>query len=701
MPLNTIENMAFAAEKFMPHFQSVISEMAWVPWCDMAQDGFRQAFERIERQVEHGPLRNLFHCSLWASFLIEAHPPAWVERFLVQNTRPDEVLCPDFRALIQGDWIRIPILVADAGSARVAWFAAGLAPLAGQGLFIPEWAGQIMDERFRESAAIAEHLVRHCGPDPSGRRFVLFPMAPANGTVQFRGGSAALALGIGFMSLARRHPVSTALIATGCLDDEGRVSVVGHLDLKIGAARSRGCKCIVIPADRGASSAQNAADLVAVRGFAESWTMASLYSGRQDNLLFVFSRALQEPGTFISRMDSMPGGWIEQESELVKKLLARIFDDSELFDRFSRKFGDMVDDFQPGRAQALAALAPRDLPGAWPVACLRWITARLGLANHQGLILPAREWVDRGMDIVEQVLKLDISLVADFFNHLLVSAHNRYEFSPDLPPTLGQVLQFLEKRYDLQQAFGCRVDLTLGKLYGTLVQNSAFCGPGFIRQTEDLSLKARKTLGEEVSSEFKSEWMRQYSYLTLARLCAGDMDGALCCLETFLGVPDLNAVPEKLPEFNKWQMTLLCRFLSASGPRNFEPLYFTTASSLAAACRPEHPWQLACFNLGRAALQVDDRGTAVRFLEKSLAICLEPSCGPAIAIMALKPLAFLQHLSPAHEFASRLPSLEIQIKDASRQLNPDHFFFLYDRDFYQALAYVRENHDSIFPFSYG
>ncbi len=44
----------------------------------------------------------------------------------------------------------------------------------------------------------------------------------------------------------------------------------------------------------------------------------------------------------------------------------------------------------------------------------------------------------------------------------------------------------------------------------------------------------------------------------LARVDAGDMDGTLSsCIKTYLEVPNLDIIPEKLPDFNEWQISLL------------------------------------------------------------------------------------------------------------------------------------------------
>ncbi len=693
--VNTIKDLCFAARNAMGHFQAMISDLACVPWSGTGPDDFKAAYHDILSYMDDPVLLELFHRALGAVYLLGPSKPAWVRDFIAENTRPETYSGVDFNRLVQGDWARVPVLGAGSGMARVAWFVAGLVPGEAGPVHIPKWAQKAMDTPFIETIKTAERLARRPGPDPGNSRFVLFPMAPANGQIQFKGRSGGLSMGIGFKSLLNKIPVSGDLIATGGLNDSGDVLPVGMLDRKIRAALSSRFKCLLIPA--GSRPGHNARGLVPVSCFAESVTVASLYSGRQDNLLFVFSRALQDPASFIDKMDSLPADWIFHEKQAVQDLLGRIFSCPDLFGRFVRKFALMVEEFEVERAAALAEFSPKGLPGAMPMACLVWCTANLSLANHSGKIGQATEWENTGNAFIDPVMGLDINLAADFFNHALVAAHNRYEFSPKVPKALARLLEFMERRQAVQQAFGCMTDLALGRVYGTLVQNFAFCGPDAIRETETLSVKARQALGEPLSPELKNQWIRQYDYLGTARLNAKDMAGADACLETCLD----GRGPDSIHALTPWQISMLCRFAARGNLPGLDEWYHPLVSHAFEQFKTQHPWQLVFFNLGRTALIKEDRGTARQLFEKSLGVCLNTGQGPTIEIMALKPLAFVPDLPPEQPFLSGLSQWEKQIKPAASALNPDHFYFLFDRPFPEALRYVRENHDRVFPFSYG
>ena len=701
-PAFNIQSLAFAAENNTGHFQAMVTDLACVPWCDIGRDEFCTCFENIISHINDPALKQLFELSLGANFLLASSRPAWVRDFLTENTEFVSMPAHDIAVLEQGRWIKIPVLLANDRYAGVVWFIAGLVSLKAEAVHIPGWAVRMMDARFVDEINTAEQVVRRSGPDPLTHRFFLFPVSQISTEIRFTGGSASLPIALGLKSLLQGTPLSKRFIATGCLDNAGNVRSVAYLDAKLKASRDRGFTCVILPAENHYRINHSNKGIIPVSSMDQAWTMVSLYSEKQENLLFFFSRALQEPASFIDKMDSLPGRWMEKEQVAIKDLLHRIFNDPGLFDRFTRKFYAMVANYALDRCRTIAAFAPGTLPETWPMASLRWCTANLGLANHLGRVASAENWENRGLPLLKQVMQLDLNLGADFFNHALVAAHNRYEFSPDLPDGLTRLLGFMEKRHDMQQQFGCVADPGLGRLYGTLVQNSAFCGPRHIGQTEFLSRKARRALGENCSEELKPEWLRQYHYLGFARLDAGDVEGARICLETCLGIRDLNIDFDRLQDLTAWQLFLLCRYLAQTVPDDYPAgLFNSLVQTVLKNFTRHHPWQLIFFNLGRAALLRGDREQAARLMQKSLDICLKTDEGPTIEMMALKPLAFLEDIVPAPQFDAGCDGWEKQLRQAAVHLNTDHFLFFHQRTFKDALDHVRNNHDIIFPFSYG
>ena len=331
------------------------------------------------------------------------------------------------------------------------------------------------------------------------------------------------------------------------------------------------------------------------------------------------------------------------------------------------------------------------------------------------------------MALVDRVKRLDIKLVATFFNHCLVASHNRFEFSPDLPDILEQILKFLQTEYQNQCNFDCTIHPVLGKLYGTLMQHYAFCGPEHIRKSEAYSKKALAALGAKKDNENKADWMRQYSYLTYARLDAGNFSGASKSLAQYLEMTEadvlfsipstdlINPAPhinysEKpgkrlsfVDKLSCWELALVCRFFAQVKDHPFRNPLYEQMLSLNYKIETCHPWQLYTYNLGRIALDLGDEENARHLLEKSRSICLSSTSGPTIRVMALLPLSLMADLyeqTSNKEFCKIMDQSQKKVLEASRQLDGNHFAFLQEMSFENALVKVRENPGGVFPFSY-
>ena len=671
-------------------------------------------FQTIQLSVILPHLVTLWHCRLWADQLAAPTPVPWIMDYLSQHCPWATVLGADLEDPRTGRWVKIPILTVDDRStrgARVVCFIAGLVPSNASDLFIPTWARKLMDTRFEKSILTAEQWVRSVGKKGSdqisGRRFVIFPLAVDNGWVQLTGGSAALALALGMKSLAENQPLCPKVIATGCLDGHGGVTPVAYLDQKAGGASEAKFKCLVHPVQTVPRNAlEKQMNTYAVSRFDMAWTLASLYSDQHARNLHDFTLALDDARRFIDKMAHFPGPWIEYQKGAVRNLLSDVFKDMALFGCFARAFSDMVRDYSlHDTARCLSESTPDRVPEKWPMAALIWCTANLALANHRGRTTRIETWAHQGKKMADKAMTLDADLAVEFFNSLLVNAHNRFEFSMKLPESLERLLGLLETRRDVMAAAsGCTIDQPLGRLYGTLVQNAAFCGPQHIGDTENLSAMARQALGENSALELEPEWMRQYSYLGLARLCAGNIAGALPCLFKYLKVEDEGQIASKVGHLDTWQINMLTRFLATGAVRLTDTVYSGLICHTQKAVNG-HPWQLICFNLGRAALSVHsetvhDKKKARALFEQSLGICLGPDSGPTIRIMMLKPLTFLKELVPAGDFSQKTDHWQALAKEAAAQLNPERFAFLYDRSFSSALDHVRRHHDQVFPFSY-
>ncbi|MGM0656397.1 MAG: S16 family serine protease, partial [Thermodesulfobacteriota bacterium] len=335
-------------------------------------------------------LKTLLYSRLWADQLLDPAPGAGMRDCLARHCPWGAVLGSDMENPGSGQWVKIPVLVARNHSARVVWFIAGLVPSDSSDLFIPPWARKLMDETFEVSIRCAEQYIRHTCADVSDRQFVMFPLAVDSETVQFTGGSAALALGLGMKSLVSGRPVSPDVIATGCLDNNGDITSVGCLDQKVNAALEQGFKCVLHPVHSPPALAlreqsHRQMTFYGVSRFDMAWTLATLYSDQHARLLHDFTMALADPGLFIDKMVRFPGQWLEYQQTVVQTLLTDIFADMARFSRFVRTFSDMVRDYScHDTALALTEPAPKAVPGEWPMAGLIWCTANLALFNHRG-----------------------------------------------------------------------------------------------------------------------------------------------------------------------------------------------------------------------------------------------------------------------------------------------------------------------------
>jgi len=287
-----------------------------------------------------------------------------------------------------------------------------------------------------------------------------------------------------------------------------------------------------------------------------------------------------------------------------------------------------------------------------------------------------------------------------YYNHLFIYRHNLYHFEPKLPEQLDKILEFLESQYSLRCDFGCSTYRTLGRLYGSIAQNYAFCGPDYLQDTESLTLKARKALGEGSVPEFKDEWMRQLNYLTYAALDAGRFHKAEETLIRYLEIEEWEDVWPLLPALSPWRHALLARFLADTENQERGERYLSWAlAERKRLAKPEHPWQLWLFNLGRIAQQRCDTRTATELYNESLNLCLSEKNGLTVHMMALLPISGLWRLGVVVK--TDIKKQEKEVREAAGMLNLDHFRMLLDeKDFEKVLEAVWDKPGTLFPFAY-
>ncbi|MEA2058967.1 MAG: hypothetical protein U9P10_00200, partial [Thermodesulfobacteriota bacterium] len=534
-------------------------------------------------------------------------------------------------------------------------------------------------------------------------------------------------------------PISDKVICTGVIQTDGNIKKVGGIETKSEIFQNtHPFRCLLYPVSNGINEPTNNPDenkiTLSVKTFDQAWMFAHLYTETHQNKLFLLTKILDDPKFFTDNLKSLPGEWITwiNQEKKAEDILQNIIEDPDLLNEFTKKFQSIVENFRLDQAAAISSLMTASMLDhihlQAPRPALRWYTSNLSLANHLGDVAQSTAWENRGMTLVDRVKKLDNKLEATFFNHCLVAYHDRFEFTPDLPRPLKKILEDLKNEYRIKSNNGCILHSELGKLYGTLMQHYAFCGPQYIRKTEAYSQKALTALGKNLGGENRDDWLRQYGYLTYARLDAKDFTGAAESLEKYLemdeskpfflkhrvetihGISPGDKLKSKreaisfIDTLSSWELALVCRFFAqVKDHPHRQAIYEHMRLFINDQIKTNHPWQLCTFNLGQIALDIGDEKNACWLLEKSREICLSSKSGPTVRVMALLPLSLLANLPEQigiKAFYKIIDQSKKNILAAARQLDGSHFAFLQEMSFETALVKVRENPGKVFPFSY-
>jgi hypothetical protein len=323
------------------------------------------------------------------------------------------------------------------------------------------------------------------------------------------------------------------------------------------------------------------------------------------------------------------------------------------------------------------------------------------LANHRGDVVAADRWASRAEPLLPLARRGELHLSIDFFNHRFVSRHNLYDFSAAIPGNFLALIDFLDHRYHDQCDFGCTVEPMLGRLYGTIAQNFAFCGPAYLAETKRFAGKAIAAFGGEKIPEYREDALRQYSYLSYAWLDAGDYGQAETALLRCLHATGWPAV---WAHCDAGQLTIfhhaaIARFLSDTGDSDKGGEYLSRCSHCTQLTTTRtHPMPLWNFNLGRIAGQANLFTTAAKFFTRSLALCEMNRNQPTLFIMALLPLSGLWRLGILEK--TQYTGTLSEVIGAALKLNGMHFGQLRSLAPETLLRTVWEAPQRWFPFSY-
>lgn len=661
-----------------------------------------------QRLARFGELRNLFHIVLLSAYLRfpEECPPAVASFLADRDIRTKWLPEVNLGALPARQWTVAPVVLALGQRAEIRYFVVGLDASASGSVRMPPWAESLLDDTAKHAILdAAQAAVRVCNRHTNAG-FRCFPLCLPNESIQIRGRSLGLPLGLAFAGLLAGEKPGRVIAATGDLAADGSVRGVGGLDLKTVclAANPRRFKALLCPAENGAPGFCEGVEPLPVSNLEEGLTLANLYSPGKASLLIQLPAMLRDPGRFASGCRTLDPAWIRWAGARGKLagVAEQIAASQGFFQELAAGLEGSLKDWNLDLAQAIASVVPADrfrkVSSNAPLAAFKWCLLNIAVANHTGDVAGEVEWRSLGDSLIERIQQVDSKIIIDYFNRCLVSEHNRFRFAPQTPPGLEVYLGFLEDRLKKEHdLFGTEVDLVLGGLYGTLGQHYAFCGPEHIRDALRFFGAARRVLGEGTVNDFREEWRRQLNYEAFAYLDSGRFEEARQRVCAYLEVSDLHDVrPEAMALEPPWKHNLLARFLADASEAGLCRQYLLWAERRNfAPPEPEHPWQLWSFNVGRIAFALGNTEAAARSFRNSLGLCIKAM--PTIKVMSLLGLAGLARINALPE---DLLEIESEVRRAAAELNPDHFADVLKAPFVQVLEQTWRNPGKLFPFSY-
>jgi len=704
MNSGNISSLAFLAKTSPDMFKDVLLTCDYTPFKDISGMNFSDRYnEIIKFKGMNDGLTDLFNLYLLTKFLINQNGgcPSWSKTFLADNLEIKKILGLCLDDAEKGVWYIVPAVFTGGDTAYIRLFILGLLDSKPADGMVPGWARVLLSDSLVQAMENARQVAIDFVSLYREKFFLCFPLTMPGKTVQFKNTSVGLPLALGFARLLTQKNITEQLAATGSITVNGSITKVGHLEKKI-AGIDPGFDGLLFPSENTVVKNKKNIIFLPVSTFEQAWMFVSLYSGRDKDKLPLLSHIVKNPKLFVKNIGNLPAQWIIwiKQERSIDKILNEIIQDPSLFFIFTSHFEKIVENYQLDTGKAISKLIEDDvleqLSKKAPVSALKWCAANLSLANHLGRIKAASKWEQYGLKMTKTVLKADINTVVTFYNHAMVFAHNRFSFCKNLPADLKKLMEFLESQYQKKCQFGCSTDLLLGRLYGTIMQNFAFCGPGNIKQSEIFSQKARKALGEGMTSEFRKEWKRHLGYITFARLDAEDFIRAEESLKAYLEVDCLEDILVQKEEPGPWGYALLARFFQQTGKHPLKiKFYQWIMQRLNRITTADHPWQLFYYNTGQIAFSLGHEDKAEKLMNTSIDICFSNHLGPSIHVMSLLPISMLVHYKKNTE-----PAWEKGVKLSAGKLDAGHFNFLKKYNFHTALKQVKKHPEQIFPFTY-
>ncbi len=696
-----------ARNSAIPHLKEALFRPGHTFWRVPDSKQFSVEFQALVSELEDAPeIIQFLELHLTTEYLLyRERAPEWFWDWIRNNIDVEMLLDgldPD--GPHRGSWLSVPVAMT-VDRAYVRWFIVGCVTGCGEVLLLPSWAQDLLNDEAKEAVHTASLAASRMASLPPGSGLYCYPLTIWSPSVQFEGGSLGLPLGLGFLSAAKGTRPPWSMIASGSIDEDGLVHGVGRLDEKTRSSAQESFSVLLYPSENQAPVTPGPIELLPVSNLDQAWMFCRLYSpGRADDLLFL-QNIIENPERFSSNWLRVDPEWLSWtgENRKLAPLLSRVTVSAGLFGSFVKTFIQCIAERELHKCEIVERyIDPESLKEAAensPVATFTYHMHTMALANHRGRVEEAFHCSRRAEQLLAVVREANLDVCAEYHNHAFVTLHNLYRFSPDLPEELSRTLSLLEKRYDLQCEGGCRVDVTLGALYGSISQNFGFCGPTYFAQAEAYSLRAQNAFGRGDQPEFEEHRLRQLHYLAYAQLDAGLIEDAKKTLFTYLDISKWEELWPKLSGLSIWQHSLLARYCAQCTASSISREYLQRViSENAAPLKAEHPRQLWCFNLGRLAALHGSGKEAYELFIESLRLCLHENFGPTVRVMALLPLSGLQELGRL-EGIDRT-EIEAAIRLAVDRLDQSHFRILRERPLDHVLKDVWSRPGVLFPFTY-
>lgn len=712
MDTTDFKHLAFLAETEwgLPHLKEFLYRPNLGLWRSSLPDlcsSFRGTFKRRFQNDE--PLINFLDLHLITEALVNKDKSdQWPISFINEQMNVNRFF-PEISwfTCVSGHWLAVPVFLVHE-PVCLRYFIVGLVCASSEIALWPDWAERLMDESTKEGIISAKKACCNLHSVKDTRKLIVYPLTIDNQMTQFREASLALPIALGFMALLSGEPMSDELAATGSVRQDGAVARVSSLDGKITHARNKGFRIFLLPADNQRAFEDGAMTLVPIDDVQQAWMFAKLYTPGWAAELPLMKSMLNDPVSFISNCHRVPIKWLEwtRKNGMSCETGKLISKSPDLFDPFVERLGFCVENGDISRGESLAKLVDpvsvsRFMNGA-SLSLFKWYTLNLSMANHRGDFPTAVTWQKKALAMVNKASVRDAELFASFYNHRFICLHhNRYDFSPELPPFLQKILNALEAQYASQcEMVKNATNETLGALYGSIAQNYGFCGPKYLDKTRAYCNFARKVYGGGSSRRLKHHWRRPLNYLVYAELDAGCLDEAETSLLAYLEMAGWQNFNMHISGFSQWQHAALARFFEASGERaetaKFEKWALENKARLVES---KHPWQLWLNNLGRISYGLGNEQDARVFFSESLALCLSERLGPTVHVMGLLPLSGLQRISAVAGLD--VEAVEKRIRASAKNLNPGHFRSLLEEpDLTVVLDVLWGQPEVLFPFTY-